>query len=90
MVPKLSNPRAIVTLRPSESDWKLPLEMPLIKLASLMISKIQEHKSRKAIFSHQSRFFKLERPHPNNRSRFGEATEVGGLVLDAARKLKFD
>lgn len=73
---KGADPRRIVALRPSKSDWRSHRDIPLVELASLALPLIRAKKTDDEILSHYSRSFKLARLRQPTRIRFEKAISI--------------
>jgi very-short-patch-repair endonuclease len=73
---KVADPRRIVALRPSKSDWRSHRDIPLVELASLALPLIRAKKTDDEILSHYSRSFKLARLRQPTRIRFEKAISI--------------
>lgn len=78
---KGADPRRIVALRPSNSDWRSHRDTPLIELASLALPLAKAKKTDDEILSHLSRSFKLSRLRQPTRVRFEEAIAIARSAI---------
>jgi very-short-patch-repair endonuclease len=73
---KNADPRRIVALRPSKSNWRSHRDIPLVELASLALPLIRAKKTDDEILSHYVRSFKLARLRLPTRIRFEKAISI--------------
>lgn len=78
---KGADPRQIVALRPSRSDWRSHRDTPLIELASLALPLVKAQKDSDEILAHYARSFKLTRLRQPTRERFEAAIAIAKLAI---------